>query len=175
MVRPVGRRWVGRFVPPATDLSPVVHDGSQNGVMGLLTEYFTAPDDARAAAVVSTAGPSRTGLAAVDAYGIEPFVQMGTLEEIITGRPYEQIAAGQPDPVASLGGGKVLVTRLRDELVRALADLDEQRVTAVATTWAGTEEFWGATDPEALADLLRALGGLARSGDGDGVYCWLSV
>lgn len=143
--------------------------------MGLLTEYFAAPDDAIAAAVASTHGPAGQGLPTVDAYGIEPFVQIGTLEEILTGRPYDRIAAAQPDPVASIDGGEVLVTRLTDTVVTALADLDDPRLPEVAARWAATEEFWGATDPAALADLLRALRGLAAGRGTAALYCWLSV
>lgn len=143
-------------------------------VMGLLTEYFTASDPARAARALS-AGPAGAGLSAVDAHGVDPFVQMGSLEEILTGRPYDQVSAGQPDPIAELDGGEVLVTALRDELVDAVADLDDQRLAGAATTWSATEEFHGATDPEALSDLLRALRDLARSRGTQRVYCWLSV
>lgn len=106
-------------------------------------------------------------------------VQGGTLEELLTGRAYEQIEA---DPrsgqsLAVRDGGERLVLTLTDGLVDALAQASDERLAEVAVPWSQTEEFWGAGDPSVLTPVLVALSNLcrdARSRD-DQVYCWVSV
>jgi len=107
--------------------------------MSLLCEYFAAPSDAAAAAVVDRLGgpadatgepvPAKRGLfhrqarpdrtparpavayPTVDGGGIEPVVQLATLEEILTGRTYDDVIEGleEGNVVAERDGGHRLV------------------------------------------------------------------
>ncbi|MFC5727951.1 MULTISPECIES: hypothetical protein [Nocardioides] len=175
--------------------------------MGVLFDYFAAPDDADAAATIDRIGgpakpgtaaplPARRGLfrrspkevetvregadyATVADTGIDPVVQGGTLEELLTGRPYEEI---EQDPrwghsLATRDGGERQVLTLTDGLVDALAQADADRLAAVAVPWSQTEEFWGVGDPEELTSVLRALSRLAREARSrnETVYCWVCV
>ena len=111
--------------------------------------------------------------------GIDPLVQLGTLEELLTGRPYDDVVE---DPrsgkdLASRNGGEVLVLTITDTLTAALLSASDERLAGVAVPWSQTEEFWGQGDPADLADFLRDLAALARRADAAGhkLYCWLSV
>lgn len=115
----------------------------------------------------------------VSAKGIDPVVQMGTLEELLTGRPYDEVV---DDPrsgrdLASRNGGERLVLTLTDALAAALVATSAERLSEVAVPWSRTEEFWGEHDPIELAEFLRDLSALARraAGAGHRLYCWLSV
>ena len=111
--------------------------------------------------------------------GIDPVVQLGTLEELLTGRAYDEIVQ---DPrggrvIASRDSGTRLVLRLSDSLMGALVLATGELFAAVAIPWSQTEEFWGQGDPEVLADFLNDLAGLARRAQerGHHLYCWVSV
>lgn len=162
--------------------------------MGVLTDYFTAPSDEAAAATIDwDGGPSRPDaqrrsvlrrgrglepLPTVDFGGVEPTVQMGTLDEILTGTPFEEVLA---DPTAAIlaerDGGERLVLRLSTRLQAALAASNAERLRGAAIPWAATDEFFGLGDPEELGDSLVELSGLARSAEqlGQRLYCWLCV
>ncbi|RHW24121.1 hypothetical protein D0Z08_25690 [Nocardioides immobilis] len=175
--------------------------------MGVLFDYFAAPNDADAAATIDRlGGPAAAGAAITEsgrrglfrrrskvaetvpegpAYptvgdtGIDPVVQAGTLEELLTGRPYEDI---EQDPrwgrsLAVRDGGEGMVHTLTDGLVDALAQAEADRLAEVAVPWSQTEEFWGAGDPEELTALLQDLAQLAREARArnESVYCWVSV
>jgi hypothetical protein len=174
--------------------------------MGVLYDYVAAPTDDEAAAVIdrlggpgqpSTPVPSKgrglfgrrrqaeTPADAPAAYptvsdtGVDPVVQGGTLEELLTGRAYEQIEA---DPrwgqsLAVRDGGERIVLTLTDGLIDALAQTSGERFAEVAVPWSETEEFWGAGDPSALTPLLIDLADLCREprSRGDQVYCWVCV
>lgn len=174
--------------------------------MGLLCDYFAAPsiDDAAATidrlggpgSISTPAAPTRRGLfrrqsapaaaaetsaafVTVDGGGIEPVVQMGTLEALLTGRSYEEVvdARDGTEFVAVRDEGQRLVVKLSDQLANALARASGEELDAVAEPWAQTEEFWGAAEPALLADFLRRLSVLSRQArdDGAAVYCWMSV
>lgn len=111
--------------------------------------------------------------------GIDPLVQLGTLEELLTGRPYDDVVA---DPrsgkdLASANGGELLVLTITDSLAAALANASDERLAEVAVPWSQTEEFWGQADPEELAEFLRDFASLARGAEeaGQRLYCWLCV
>ncbi|GAA3757932.1 hypothetical protein [Micromonospora maritima] len=63
--------------------------------MGILCDYFSAPDDEAAAAVADVpGGPGSApdpGLEVVELKGIQPTVQLGTLEALLTGRDYDAV------------------------------------------------------------------------------------
>lgn len=142
--------------------------------MGVLCDYFAAANDDEAAAVIDrTGGPA----GAVDGRGVDPVVQMGTLEELLTGQPYEEILDGDGDVVADRDGGERIVARLSTGVAEALAGASDERLAEVAVPWSQTEEFWGEGDPDALAAFLRDLAALARDARGRGqrLYCLVTV
>ena len=171
--------------------------------MGVLYDYFSAPDDAAAAAVIDRdAGPGGTGAWAPSgggffgrrrqqqapagpAYptvadtGIDPVVQCGTLEELLTGRPYEDI---EVDPrwgqaLAIRDEGEQLVLTLTDALVDALARAQADQLASVAVPWSKTKEFWGTGDPAALTSFLIDMSATAKDARtrGETLYCWVCV
>ena len=110
---------------------------------------------------------------------VDPVVQMGTFEELLTGRPYDDIV---DDPragyvVADRDGGERLVLALSDTLAAALAAASDERLAEVAAPWVETEEFWGDGDPELAGEFLRDLAALARRAQTGGrhLYCWVCV
>ncbi|MGH3392297.1 MAG: hypothetical protein ACRDOO_25785 [Actinomadura sp.] len=149
--------------------------------MGNLYDYFAAPDDAAAASTFDLlGGPAAGGFDTVAVKGIDPVVQMGTLEELLTGRSYDEIAE-DPRQGADVREGSDEtahgVLTLTGSLAAALADADRQRLAEVAEPWAETEEFWGDADPEILTGVLCELAELARRARdrGHGLYCWWSL
>jgi hypothetical protein len=111
--------------------------------------------------------------------GIDPVVQLGTLEELLTGRPYDDV---MDDPrsghaLADRDGGERLVLTLTEPLSTALATASDETLEQVAIPWSETEEFWNAADPALLADFLKDLAGLARRSKASGqeLYCWVCV
>lgn len=140
--------------------------------MSALYDYFSAASDEAAAGVIDRAGgpggpavapaPVKRGwfgrtssppplqdmgpaFDTVSAGGIDPVVMMGTLEELLTGRPYDEVIN---DPrsghiVAIRDEGQLLVVALTDALSQALAAASPQRLADVAVPWAATEEFGG--------------------------------
>ena len=141
--------------------------------MGLLTEYFVALTDDAAASTGAESMPPH----AWDGGGIEPVVHLGTLEELLTGRTFDEVLDDGPtSPVADRNGGEELVLRLTDELARALAEASDSRLDEVAVLWSQTDELEGA-DPADLATFARGLSVLARRARDEGghVYCWLSL
>lgn len=108
--------------------------------------------------------------------GIDPVIQMRTLEALLTGEQYDVIA-GRPRAahvVAERDQGAALVVTLTDELLAALAAAPRDQIVAAAARWSEDEEFYGQADPEVLADFLLELADLARQADrrGERLYCW---
>jgi len=111
--------------------------------------------------------------------GVDPVVQMGTLEALLTGRAYDDIV-GDPrsgHAVAEQDGGERLVLTLTDPLRDALAAATSERLAELGVPWSQTEEFWGQGDPEVLATFLNSLAGLARQARDkqQRLYCWVCV
>ncbi|MFC9693891.1 hypothetical protein ACFTSF_35385 [Kribbella sp. NPDC056951] len=146
--------------------------------MGVLFEYFAAKSDAEAAAVIDlVGGPGSLEMDSLSVSGIEPVVQLGTLEALLTNHPYDEVAN---DPrnghaVAVRGNGERLVLTITDSLATALARASAEDLQRVAVPWSETEEFWGTADPDVLADVLVDLAALARRADGNRLYCWVCV
>ena len=152
--------------------------------MGILTDYFAAPDDARAAVAAPT-GPSapdfltsQPGFATVELTGINPFVVLGSLASLLTGRPYREVTADarHGSLVASVGDEGPWVVSVTDTLVAALAGSTPAALEHVAVRWSATEELAG-SDPAALARALHRLAALCVRADDAGhrVYCWTSL
>jgi hypothetical protein len=169
--------------------------------MGVLFDYFSAASDEVAASTIDLvggpgaplAGSLQPGMAnvhqtgasggapfdTVDAKGIDPAVQLWTLEALLTSRDYDQIAAGPRAGKALVirDEGEGVVVTLTDELQDALAAADDAQLASVAVPWSQTEEFWGQDDPQMLAELLHELAELARRARSrdERLYCWICV
>ena len=149
--------------------------------MGNLYDYFSAAaDDAAASTADLVGGPAGGGFDTLATKGIDPVVQMGTLEALLTGRSYEEVIRnprqGHAFPPSAEATEHGVVT-LTDSLAAALADADRRRLADVAVPWSVTEEFWGQADPEILAGFLGELSDLARRARDGGhrLYCWWSL
>ena len=132
--------------------------------------------------VESARAPSaalETEYRSVSGNGIEPVVQMGTLEALLIGRSYDEVMESHPggQMVAMRDGGERLVVRLSDTLANALAGATDQELAQVAVPWSQTDEFWGQGSPDVLAGFLGELAELARHarGNSEHLYCWLCV
>jgi len=167
-----------------------------------LFDYFSASsDEAAADAINLLGGPGVSQAAAlsrlsvadipaaggmkdapfdtVPAKGIDPPVQMGTLEALLTGRGYDEIVAGPRagQVLASQNGGERTVVCLTDELQAGLADADGEKLAFVALPWSRSEEFFGQGDLDILTALLHELAELARRARSkdEHMYCWVCV
>jgi hypothetical protein len=170
------------------------------GRMGVMFGYFSAVGDQAAASAIALPGgpgappprpqrgwrrgrqanaPAVVPFDTVSVRGIDPLVQLGTLEALLTGSGYDQIVTGARagQVLATQGGGERLVVTLTDELQTALADADDARLASVAVPWSQTDEFFGQGDPQILAGLLHELAELARRARSrhERVYCWICV
>lgn len=155
--------------------------------MGVLFDYFAAKSDAEAAAVIDRVGgpgssetdPDLVVYDTLSVQGIEPVVQLGTLEELLTNRPYDEVADNPRNghAVAVRGNGERLVLTITDSLATALAQATDEDLQRIAVPWSQTEEFWGAADPDVLGSVLIDLADLARRADANGnrLYCWVCV
>lgn len=140
--------------------------------MGLLIDYFVAPDDATAA---RAADDLPSGLPATDGSGIDPNVVLAQFEELLTGRTFEQIL---DDPqayqlVRATDDGEVFVVRISQEFVQALVAAPDETLRQLAGPWSQIEEFWGQGEPAALIDFLGRLRDLALQPGA--VYCRVSL
>ncbi|MEV6967426.1 hypothetical protein AB0M47_20210 [Hamadaea sp. NPDC051192] len=122
---------------------------------------------------------SEHGLDVLCVKGIDPVVQMATLEQLLTGTSTDAIfsRARSGKAVAIRDEGERLVLTLTDELQAVLSATTEQQLDAVAVPWSQTDEFWGNGEPEILAHFLRQLALLARTAAaaGNRLYCWVCV
>ncbi|MCB7137721.1 hypothetical protein [Cellulosimicrobium marinum] len=152
--------------------------------MSLVTDYFAAADDERAA-TVAVGGPEavdpvavRRPFVSVRVASIDPFVALGTLTALLTDRPYAEVVRHPRHGtlVASVGDEGPWVVSVSEELVSALAGAAPGLLDRVARRWAGAEEVEGA-EPGALAATLHALASLCVRADdtGERLYCWTSL
>ncbi|ACZ30252.1 hypothetical protein Xcel_1221 [Xylanimonas cellulosilytica DSM 15894] len=152
----------------------------------IVTEYFAAAsDDVAALALLEGQGPSAPAQGSgeplfetVPLPGIEPFVMLGTLHHLLSGRPYRECAAdarhGQVVGGADEGPWVVTVSA---SLVDALADASRGRLADVAGRWARTPELRRQPHehrPERLASAVLALASLAYRAREvrHSLYCW---
>jgi hypothetical protein len=149
--------------------------------VGVLYDYFRAPDASTAAAVLERVGgpmggPDAPVLDAVDGKGIDPEVMMRTLQSVLTGVPYDELPWGEMLAMSDDANGPWIM-QLSEELRDALADAQASRLPAVAEQWVRTEEFWDqATAAEVLPFLgeVTAMARRARQA-GERLYCWSSL
>ncbi len=116
-------------------------------------------------------GPAWPG---VQTRGWEPTVLLGTLEELLAGRPYDDVTdsrvASPPSPAPDDDDDGVV--SLTDTLRDALAATPDQRLGEVAAAWVRTEDLrqpgWEDTPLEEHVGFLRRLRDLARGAVADG-------
>jgi hypothetical protein len=147
--------------------------------VGVLFDYFRAPDASTAAAVLERLGgprdPDAPLLDAVAGKGFEPEVMLRKLQSLLTGVPYEELP--EAELLAMEGEDGPWIVQLSEELRDALADAQASRLPAVAERWVRTEEFWDqATTAEVLPFLgeVTALARRARQA-GERLYCWICL
>jgi hypothetical protein len=149
-------------------------------LVGVLYDYFRAPDASTAAAVLERrggpmGGPDAPVLDAVDGKGFEPTVMMGTLQSLLTGVPYDELPS--EGLVAMKGTDGPWVWQLPEELRDALADAPAGRLPAVAEQWVRTEEFWDQVTASEVLPFLGEVTALARCARqaGERLYCWVCL
>ena len=131
--------------------------------------------------IVTELGPAFDGF---PARGYDPIVNMGTLEELLTGRDYEAIVE-DPRSGGSPGDGDQAhedhgVITLTDSLRDALADADDARLAELVGPWSQTEELqqpgWENVTQDEHLEFLRSMRGLARRAKDAGhrLYCYFA-
>lgn len=171
----------------------------QSGVM-TLCDYFSAPDDEAAVAVLGTpGGPIPAGLDAVSLKHVDPVVVLGRLETLMTAAAVDAYGGGDGGSGAADAGGAdgdggrasagallvstpdgegPLVFRLPDALTAVLASATPDDLARAAGPWSLTPELRQFQVDEATAaaalDVLAALVRRARDG-GLRVYCWWAL
>ncbi|SFR13347.1 hypothetical protein SAMN04488564_103999 [Lentzea waywayandensis] len=143
--------------------------------MGVMYDYFAAPSDELAAATIDggpVGGPFRT----VETKWLDPVVVMGKLEELLTGRPYDEVFEDPRcgDDLAIEDDGERLVLTVTDGLRDGLAGTGE--LTDVAEAWSKIDEL-KRFDPVVLAEILHELKALAVEAvkNEERLYCWVCV
>jgi hypothetical protein len=153
--------------------------------MGIRTEYFAAPTDEVAATALHTpGGPSepdqRTDMPRFDAVAVpsvDPFVMLGGLAGVLSGRPYGEVTA-HPRHGALVGSGGdegPWVVTVSQTLADELAVAGPTRLAQAAREWSTATP--PAAAPRNLAAALLPLAALAaRAADeGYALYCWTSL
>lgn len=147
------------------------------GPMGNLYDYFAAPDDVTAAPTLADA-PDTRQFEVLGVKGIDPVVQISTLEALLRDISYEEVIANpRAGMLVSPEAEEQWVVTLSDTVRDALADADRERLAQVAVPWSQTEEFGRGADPEALDAFLVTLAELARDARNRDhhLYCWISL
>jgi len=133
------KRLFGGGRPPAPQTRPVPDNGEAEQV-GIFAGLFVASPEAVEQWSIEQ-GLTPPEWPAMEFKRLET-VKMGTLESILTGVPYEDIDQGDLHNLVREGGSEgPWISRLRQPLVDALANLEEGRIPGVAAAWADTDEF----------------------------------
>lgn len=125
--------------------------------------------------------PTLPVLDTLELRGIDPVVQLATLEALMTGRAYEDVIQDERSghTVAEDDEGVSAVVTLTDSVRDALAAADAGELARVAPMWLRTEEFAVRDDEDRdnFTELLADLAALARRAHADELhlYCWMSV
>ncbi|MET9723712.1 hypothetical protein [Streptomyces zaomyceticus] len=146
-----------------------------------LCDYFSAPDDQAAVAVLQTpGGPGQTELDVVFLKNIDPVVAIAQLEAVITGCSYEE-ASNRPRSGQVLSepeDGPPFVVSLSSTLIDALAAATQGDLVRFAEPWSATDELrhMGISSKDA-AIVLKNLAGLAERAQASGqrLYCWWAL
>ncbi len=149
--------------------------------MGVLFDYFRAPDASTAAAMLERVGgpmggPDAPVLDAVNGKGFEPAVMMRKLQSLLTGVPYDKLPSSEELLAMESEDGPWIV-QLSEELRDALADAQLSRLPAVAEQWVRTQEFWEQPPATEVLPFLGEVTALARRARqaGERLYCWICL
>jgi hypothetical protein len=149
--------------------------------VGVLFDYFRAPDASTAAAVLERLGgprdPDGLLLDAVAGKGFEPAVMLRTLQSLLTGVPYDELPEAEVELLVMEGEDGPWIVQLSEELRDALADAQLSRLPAVAEQWVRTEEFWEQPPAAEVLSFLGEVTALARRARqaGERLYCWICL
>jgi hypothetical protein len=147
--------------------------------VGVLFDYFRAPDASTAAAVlerfIGPRDPDGPVMDVVFGKGFEPMVMMVRLQSLLTGVPYHELPSGEL--LTMEGEDGPWVEQLSEELRDALADAQGSRLPAVAERWVRTEEFWEQASAAEVLPFLYEVTALARRARqaGERLYCWVCL
>ncbi|WP_162564209.1 MULTISPECIES: hypothetical protein [Microbacterium] len=141
--------------------------------MGFLVRQvvFVAPDDDVAAGLLHPGPP--------EGVVCDPGpVGLWSLEALLAGRPYAEVAAEQPEPVALFHGGQRFVLPLSTALRDQLASVRGWRASRVARGWARTDEVRAErltrADTHKLLYRLHLCASTAANSDSR-LYLWVDV
>ena len=148
--------------------------------MGVLHDYYRAPDRSTAATTLKTPPvraskrPDEPVFDAVDGKGIDPIVMLTTFQSLLTGVPYDELPQADFGDVAVGGDDGPWITELPAQLRDALADSDDGRLRDTAHQWVLTEEFGLPTSADDVLPFLGELIALARRARTaeEPLYCW---
>lgn len=122
---------------------------------------------------------SESGILVLATRGIDPCVEMATLEALLSDRALENIIGRSrfSNVLAERDGGEVMVVTLTDELQSSLAAASPDQLAELSHPWSQSDEFRGQGDPESLTNFLLELADLARKANdrGQRLYCWACV
>ncbi|MBL7261890.1 hypothetical protein [Paractinoplanes lichenicola] len=140
------------------------------------TDYFLAPDDTIAVTALTDGGPVSTSLPTVEAKNVDPVVNLGNLESILTARPYDEVLAlpRQGSTLTSTAEFDQVIIAVTDSLRDALTAAPPTTLDDAGTHLAATEELAG-IDPPAVIDFVHRLAGLARQANGWHMYCYWAL
>ncbi len=160
-----------------------------------MTDYFAAAsDDVAALALLEPDGPTAPSQGSgeplfdtVRLPAIEPFVMLGTLHSLLSGRSYRECTADERHGLVVDGhDGGPWVVALSDGLVEALVRTPRGRLTDVAARWARTPEIAARRQkpglpaqerPERLGSAVASLAALAHRAVAvrHSLYCWTQL
>ncbi|GAA1989103.1 hypothetical protein [Catenulispora subtropica] len=122
---------------------------------------------------------SEYGFPSVSAKNFDPVVDLGAIEESLTGVSGDALMAREAEPVAIRDEGECLVLPISDATSAALAAATGPELTTAAQAWAEESALPGSPTPdlEPIVRLLTALGELARGAAerGERLYCWMCL
>jgi hypothetical protein len=143
-----------------------------------IVEFFIAPDD-RSAAAVLDGGPGRVFESVEDYGNFMPFEAMVEWESILTGRSEEELLeAGEPRDVADHGpDGGCMVFAASSVLQDGLAGLDQAGLSEMCARWIQLRQEDGEDwDTELVNNMFGDLADLARTANRQALtlYCWMA-
>ncbi|MGW5481795.1 hypothetical protein [Streptomyces sp. NPDC004008] len=141
-------------------------------------DYFSAADDASAAAVIEAGGPTRVGLDVIFLKDIDPVDAIAQLEAIMTSCSYEE-ASNRPrvgQLLSSAEADSPFVLTVSDTLCDVLASATEDGVVAAAEAWSSAGGVRG-LDAATATVIVEALVGLAKRARAADLrlYCWWTL
>lgn len=144
--------------------------------MSIIIEYFTAPDDASAAAVLE-GGPEAV-FETMTCGNFLADLAMADWEILLADQsPRDQEQGERPRVVVDDGPrSSTQIFAASPELQAALAGADRERLATIAHEWARQySEDYGDFEPDTACEIFYELADLARSANAQQhtLYCWM--